>query len=261
MSTCRTCESTDPTQGVICTTCGDQIRRHLTTIAEITPDARDTAAGLASRTTGGGSGEPPAPLNLAAQSRLDAIAAELGTWVRHIADERGHQLPAGDDQIVACARWLAEHVEWMRHREEADEIARDIAICARVITALVGGPVERRWLGQCGMPTEAGRCPTDLHARIDATTVVCRGCETRHEVAQRRAWLDETVRGYAYTAREIREAYGIAAGTIRSWASRGQLTAAGEHYGRPIYKLGQVLDLAAQAAARRAERQAQSAAA
>lgn len=251
MSTCRTCQRPDPTEAVLCTHCAGQISRHLDTIAKLAPAARDTAAGLASRSAGG-SGEPPAPLNLAAAARLDAVSAELGTWVRHIADERGHQLPAGDDQIVACAVWLADHTEWMRHREEADEYARDIAACARVIVGVAGTAGERRWLGQCGMPTEAGRCATDLHARLDATTVVCRSCGTRYDVASRRAWLDETVRGHTYTAREISEAYRIAAGTIRSWACRGQLTAAGEYAGQPLYRLGDVLALAERAVQRRA---------
>src|SRR5690606_2984507 len=119
------------------------------------------------------------------------------------------------------------------------------------------GPAGRRWRGQGGDETRDGPGRAHLHARIDAEQTTCRECGARHDVAERRAWLAETVRGYSYTASEIEQAYGIKAGTIRQWAHRGRIVATGTTAeGWPVYPLGAVLDLAAQDAARRAERQA-----
>ena len=51
-----------------------------------------------------------------------------------------------------------------------------------------------------------------------------------------------------------------AARSIRSWAKRGQLAQHGEdREGRPLYNLGEVLDLAAADAARREENRAKRA--
>lgn len=180
-------------------------------------------------------------------AKLDAVTSELTTWARAVADERGQAIPSGPDPIATCASWLAEHVEWLRHRQESTEAFDTFAAAARVLVGLVDGPGERRWLGQCG-----DDCTTDLYARVGATFAECGTCGTRHDVADRRAWLDETARGYSYTAAEIEQAYGIRANTIRVWHHRGRVQSSGEVDGRPLFQLGAVLDLAAQDAARRA---------
>lgn len=273
-----------PTDGWVCSGCADKARTDLDTIADIAAAARAVAHGQTCRgvTPGGGTGKPGSriELNLPAGARIDSAINTLTTWVRHVAAERGHPPAPSTGPVCAltcghgscasvradrdpeplafAARWLAPHTQAVRHWRESVDAYRDIAAVRRLLEALTNGPGERRWLGQCDTETGAGRCTVDLYARPGATYITCRGCGTRHEVAELRAWLDDQVRGFSYTPAEIEQAYGIPAETIRTWAHRREITATGEVDGRPIYPLGAVLDLAAAKAARREERRAKA---
>lgn len=74
----------------------------------------------------------------------------------------------------------------------------------------------------------AGTCEGDVYAIVhsDGTTARsgrCKTCEAEVETSERRVWLDAEVRQYAYRAAQIADAYGLSDDTIRSWASRGKL--------------------------------------
>jgi hypothetical protein len=133
--------------------------------------------------------------------------------------------------------------------------------------------------------TETGAC---------AATGYCHRCGGPVATDERRAWLDGEVRQHAYRAAHIAEAYDISVDTIRSWAARGHLrsywvTPAGitaewtephldpelegderaareaaiaeelAQRGPRVHYVGDVLDLAAADAARRAGEQAKRA--
>lgn len=71
-------------------------------------------------------------------------------------------------------------------------------------------------------------CEGDVYAIVhsDGTTARtgrCKTCEAEVETSERRVWLDAEVRQYAYRAAQIADAYGLSDDTIRSWASRGKL--------------------------------------
>lgn len=255
MTECVICQRAVDGTAYACTDCAGRAAEHLATVADLTPAARAVAAGMTRRGTsvGGSGGGSRLPIDLGATSRLDAMQARITTWARHVAGERGHQLPAGADPLEAAARWLVSHVEWLRHRQEVTEAYADFATTARVIAGTVDGPGDRRWLGQCGAPLEDGPCRADVHARAGATTARCRECGASLDVALRRAELGRLVRGYAFSATEIAAAYPhIRAGRIRTWAMRGRIQPCGEVDGRPAYDLGEVLDRAAIEDARRA---------
>lgn len=255
-----------------CPVCGDQTREQLHAIADATSAGRDVANGQSRHGGYAGGGTGRIPVNLGAVARLDAVQTEITTWARIVHTRCGGRIPTGDP-LQAGARYLAGHIDWLRYQTYASEAMTDIAACARIITALVAGPGERRWLGQCGADTDAGLCPADLRAPLGASSATCRACGTRHDVRVRRDHLDGVARGYDYTARDIGKAYGIPEGTIRSWASRreiaprmvplppgveGPLLLDPDEEGRPVYNLGAVLDLAAAKAAKRAEREAKA---
>ncbi|MDG4784338.1 hypothetical protein O7626_39565 [Micromonospora sp. WMMD1102] len=262
MIECAICQR-DAGTAYACTGCGGRALRQLAAVADLTPAARAVAAGLTSRgtTVGGGGGRGRLPLDLGATARLDQTQTVLTALVREIAAERGIPVPAGADPLVTAARWLTAQLDWLRHRAPEDYLGptqafADISAAARVITSVVDGPGDRRWLGQCGAETDDGECRADLHARAYAATATCRACGAVVDVATRRAELGSLVRGYSYTAAEIAAAYPIRAARIRQWASRGRIVATGEHHGRPTYDLGDVLKRAALEDARRAERKA-----
>lgn len=189
------------------------------------------------------------------------------------------------DPLIAAARFLASQLEWMRHAvvdEQGQPYAvaafAEIAQCAGRLRSLLDGPPPKVYLGPCGavleccgdeICTDDDYCAGDIYGVRGAQNGRCRACGA--EVAQddRQAWLDGEVRAHAFTAAQIAEAYGINVKTIRSWATdraesrdhRGTLTrsatparlrihAVGRD-GQPLFLVGDVLDLAADDAARR----------
>jgi hypothetical protein len=170
------------------------------------------------------------------------------------------------DPIISAARFLADHLEWLRHRPEADEVLADIEACARIVAGIARGPAAQKYLGPCGAllltpePWAPGtpatsECNGDVYARETASVGRCRLCGAEVSTDARRAWLDAEVRSRAFRAVEISRAYNINIKTIRSWINRGQLIAHGEG----LYNVGDVLDLAAADAARKASDQARRA--
>src|SRR5690606_13335128 len=84
----------------------------------------------------------------------------------------------------------------------------------------------------------------DLYVRPGDTYARC-ACGASAPVAEVLATLDKLTRAHAYTAAEIEAAYRIRADRIRKWASRGRIAQHGtDRLGRPLYLLGDVLDLA-----------------
>lgn len=262
-----------------CTPCTGRAAAQLAEIRDMVGAARDIATGQARHGAGGGSGKPGSrlPFDLGATARLDAVQGELGTWLRHIGEERGTTattvlIPMADeDPIVVAAERLMQHLEWMRHRPAVDEFLVDVEACLRVVRGLARGPAPQRYLGPCGAPRwccdradheghNEEPCDGDVYAREGAQEGACRSCGAKWSTATRRAWLDAEVRSHAYTAAEIADAYPIKANTIRQWLSRGLLATHGEMSGRPLMLLGDVLDLAAGDAARREEARSRRAA-
>jgi hypothetical protein len=187
------------------------------------------------------------------------------------------------DPIAKLATRLAGHVEWMRHRQEADEFLSAVDACLRVVRGLARGPSEQKYLGPCGAEPPhdtlcfdkvghphdnececwchdlhdpqvmANRtCDGDVYAYRGAKVGRCRTCGAEVATSEREAWLDAEVRAHAFRDREIADAYGVNVKTIRTWVLRGHLVPHGHDAdGRPLLNVGDVLDLAAADAARR----------
>lgn len=271
---CVRCERPTP-DGHACHHCGiTKPTTQLHQIADMTPAARDIAQGTARRTTTNTTGKPgpQTPIDLGATSRLDAVQIALTAHVDHIGTTRGITRPWFNhhaDPIAAAAQWLITNgLEWMRHRgrDDANRFLTDIDICTRIITGIARGPIAQKYLGPCGalistLSDETGElvaeeCQGDIYAREGATAGRCRTCGAEVSTDLRRAWLDTEVRSHAYRAAEIAGAYPINANTIRSWAHRGILHEhARDTDGKPLYLLGDVLDLATADVTRRAANQ------
>jgi hypothetical protein len=178
------------------------------------------------------------------------------------------------DPIVAATRFLAEQMEWIRHHPAADEHLDVIERCVRRIRGVVDGPRPKKYLGPCGadldalgigpeslsgpyVPTVSDPCEGDVYGVVGGKTGTCRTCGAQVAQDERRAWLDDQVRDKAFRAAHIADAYGINVNTIRTWAARGHLVQHGiDRDLRPVYLVGDVLDLARAAAIRRAENEA-----
>jgi hypothetical protein len=275
-----------PTDGSACTVCGLLRRRRLVGDArdsdfigliEAVPAVRDLAHGRTRRGTAGGRAPGPRmELNLDAMGALDQAQNLLTTLARDIAETRGIAEPDATrgDALIAAAQFVAMQMEWIRHAYDGAEpyavrAFREIDESAGELVGLARGPSDRRYYGPCGADvarevavgiTEIAPCPGDLYARQGSPTARCRFCGASASVAAREAWLDDVRRSHAFRAAHIAQAYGIPVDTIRSWAHRGQLVAHGhDPDGRPLYNVGEVLDLYRADRVRRAENQARRA--
>jgi hypothetical protein len=206
---------------------------------------------------------------------FDVIAASARFLGEHLEWYR-HRLEVDEflTDIDACARVVAGIA-----RGPSEQ--RFLGPCGAV------GQVDVTPFGQLpgSQTVDGARCDGDVYAREGAPVGRCRVCGTEWSTAERRAWLDEQVRDKAFRAAHIGDAYGINVNTIRTWAAEvraenGTLIraarlksyyavgahvvpwtepAAGEDVkarGPRLHYVGDVLDLAREAAARRAENEA-----
>jgi hypothetical protein len=296
---CVRCDRPTP-DGYACSSCAYRAGDQLHELADMAPAARDVAHGLSRRAGGsGGSGKPGSrlPFDLGATSKLDAVQNRLSTWVGEVAHGRSRPIPAprhlDDDPIVLWARWLAGHVEWIRHTDDADRFLTEVDECLRAVRSIARGPSEQKYLGPCGAVVQFETCPEstkgmclsmlegfarcdegecvhapdqlctgDVYASRGSRTGRCRVCGAEVSTDERAAWLDGEVRSRAFRASEIEDAFGVNANLIRQWATpaRGLIQVHGQdRNGRALYLLSQVLDIAAGQAAKRAEAQAKRA--
>jgi hypothetical protein len=244
--TCQRCDRPLADGAWVCDRCtarirvdllGDDRRDDRPGIVDTAAAARDIAMGLSRRGGAGGSGKPGSrmPLDLSVTAKLDAVQGELTTWARHVAEERSgwYVLPRDGDPIIQAAHHLAANLEWMRHRQEADECFTAIAASARILRGIVRGPAEQKYLGPCGAEIEwapgtmivTETCDGDVYGYRGADTGTCRTCGARVDQAERAAWLDDEVRQHAYTRSDIADAYAVKENTITVWWMRGKLTA------------------------------------
>jgi hypothetical protein len=187
---------------------------------------------------------------------------------------RGPGQRVTEDPIVVAARFLQSQITWLSHAADGTQpwapgAFREISDCAGRMRALVNGPSERKYLGPCGAElatevepgiTRIDLCDGDVYGIRGASRARCRVCGAEVASEDRAAWLDAEVRSRAFRAAEIADAYGVNVNTIRTWHTRGLLTAHGEDRdGRPLFNVGDVLDMFRDLAVRRAEGQAKRA--
>jgi hypothetical protein len=277
---CAICGRPTP-DGYACVACAvDRPRQLLAEIQDILPAALDVAHRQARHgTSTGGHGKPGStlPIDLWPTQALTEVKTHLTKWVDRIAIQRGTTRPWFNHHghpIAVAAHWLTPHLEWLRHQPAHDpdqhgntwsthQWLRDVEACARIVRGIARGPADRVYLGPCGAlvltpePWEPGtpasaECDGDVYGLAGRDTGHCQTCGAVFNQGERRAWLDSEVRQRAYRASELEHAYGLNSATVRKWAERRLITAHGhDGQGRPLYLLGEVLDVAASEAARR----------
>lgn len=182
------------------------------------------------------------PVDLRASDVADGVRDVALTWARVIAEETGADLPTSTAELL---RWLAGRVQWVRHQQWAAEALDELEDAGARVARAVDRREPTAWLGPCLEPDGlTGQCPGELHARVGAARVRCGTCGSVHDTSARRGWLDGLVAVHCFTAAEIEAAVGVRADRIRKWASRGRIAQHGQdRYGRPLYRLGEVVEL------------------
>ena len=254
--TCTACNlRPTPDQAYLCGTCTLELRTDLATLHDTAEDLDITLANGNRFSTEAGPaarGSEKLPYNANASSIAADARNTLQSWADEVAHERGYYRPL--DTINALSHFLAENVDWLRHRDNAPQALDEIQAAARRVLRVIDRPVERWFAGPCWAAirtTEgtAALCTEELYARVNADTVTCPNCHAEHGVAARRAWLLEQAEDHlvhAALAATALTALGarVPVGTIYSWVHRGRLTAHGvDRHRRPTYRLGDVLDV------------------
>lgn len=156
-----------------------------------------------------------------------------------------------DLSAARIARSLSERIDTIRRHPEAYLLADEVHAAVTQARRVIDRPPAKWYAGRCP-------CETDLYARPGAASVRCTGCGTTYDVAARRAELLATVEDRLATATEIARALTalatpITPAAIRGYAHRGRLTPRGTTVdGRPLYRVGDVIDLITERKARTA---------
>lgn len=272
--------------GYACSNCAYRAGDQLHEIVQLAPAARDVAYGQASRGGGASANKPGSrpPVDFGAMVRLDEVKNDLIGWVRHVIEERGARpllVPERGDAIVLAAQWLPAHLEWLRHRQEIDEVLADIAKAARNLAGLANGREPGRYAGPCSAvlddphspcPVDCGchhgpqyactepggcgsagcgrrTCGQDVESRPGAGMARCRACGAEYDVDEQQAWMRGQIEGQLARPVEIagvllRLGFPIGYSTIAAYAAKGRLIAHGsDAEGNPLYRIGDVMTL------------------
>lgn len=242
------CGSPSPS-AVICGGCGGRLRAALVMAASIAPDLDDAIARQLRHGGGGHGGEVPLPYDPAASDAAASLRMVLAGVAGRLTAEDG-RLPYRSMGTGPMARWLSGQVPRVAIRQDAGEICHAIRRAVDRCVMVLDGPPERTFAGPCH------GCGADLLGVPGQPVVTCGRCGASAELAERRramrAQLDDMLGGAAWCARMAgRLGPAVSENTVYSWARRSQLVPHGQlPSGRgggmaPVYRLGDVIDLAA----------------
>lgn len=261
MDTCSVPWCSNPTaDAAVCALCLGRLRADLVEVAELVNELDNQVARLGTTGTwvGSRSAEFGLPFNLGAAEVRDDLRNTLSTWVRDLWETHGprRQAPSAvdelvhddldlDDTVPEMAAWLRRHPSWVADHPAAGELVDEILDAVERVRRAVDLAPERLYCGPCP------DCGAELNARPDRAMIVCRECESRHDVELLRAGLLNAVREEYATAAEAARALPrllgreLSVNTVRTWARAGKLTRRiRDERGRPRYQLGEVIDLA-----------------
>lgn len=256
--TTNECRCGRPTRDAayVCDQCGDDLARALGDVPWLTDELQTTITRQrATPTEGGGkSFDKPLPWHEKAADTLRTLHGLLVSWARFCEEEairnsspRTRMLDSHDDNPAALSRWLLWRVDGLTLHDigpdAVDELTDAVAACHRVIDRRP----DRWYAGPC--LTEG--CGSDLYARRREGSVKCRDCEAVYDVAERREWLlleaEDRLAPAADLARAVSwlGAEPLTPDRVRKWAERGRITAKAHDGRRPLYRVGDAIDLLA----------------
>ncbi|MGI5153614.1 hypothetical protein [Microbispora sp. CA-102843] len=270
---CGCCGRPVPDNAYVCPGCASGLHEHLVRLTGGgLADELDTALARQAKLGGGGGrggAEQPLPYGYAASEALYVLRSTLVGWVRVL---EGDLRPIGPtcrtgclhgscrlitarnppaDTLPAMAGWLASRAETLRHMPEGPDAVDELTAAIVNAEAVVWPPGDHVYVGPCAGEHHGAPCGADLYAPPGAAQVTCRACGATYRVHQRRQWLLGEAEAVLGTATEIARAVTnlgrpVTPERIRQWAHRGCLLARGrDARGRPLYRVGDVLDLAA----------------
>lgn len=258
-TTVNTCTCGKPTgdSTYLCTDCKADVRNALGNTTELVEDLTLTMSKqrrFGSPIGGSRSAEQPLPFNLVAGNVLRDLHHELLAVVHscqrsHVPSYGYPHQPGGTSSSMA--RWLLWRLDGMAAQPWAADTLRLVQVSARGV-GVIDSPATRTFAGPCD------DCGHDLYARAGKQHVTCHNCGLTYDLAARRRWLLGMVHDRLATATEVARALTslelpVTAERIRQWKHRGRLAPlAHDPLDRPLYRVGDVVDLLVQQAERSA---------
>jgi len=163
----------------------------------------------------------PMPFDPDAADRLHAITSTIGTWARDLGTDA--------TDLPGAARWLAEHVDWLRRGPAAAEAFKELHDACADLRRLVDSPATDRLVGVCdcgrvlyAMPWHtAVECPPPCGARwavSDGLDILRKHIDDRLFTAAEAAPLAVRLVSEERSTEQVRK-------LINKWGERGELTA------------------------------------
>ncbi len=252
---CSTCPRPVPDTAFGCLVCAQDLAGLLDQLAAVLPELDVTIARQDRLGSGGArpaGAEVPLPYRPQVAERAAAIRSELSTWARTVHDETGHE-PVGVTGS-ALARYLGQATGWARYRQQWPEFHAALRPLFGSTVHLIDRPAAKIYLGPCrAMNADTGLvCWTDVLASPGAVVGQCRQCGAQHEVVASRAWLLQALRSRLARPDEIARVLAgfgeakIGYSTIMAYIAAGWLLVRGEDgHGRPLYRVGDALEIRA----------------
>lgn len=251
-----------PPDRYVCHHCTGRLRALLTDLPD-TMAALDGALARQLRFTrqhGSRSTTTPLPYAPAAADAMyvaRATTLKLADWV---AGVRGHPTP---QTWASIARYLIDALGWITAHPDGPGVVDELTAALTNARRTIDRPADRAFLGTCGALIEHDTapidCPEQLYAPTTATTFDCPRCGTTWQVRDRQDAMFEQIRDLLLPAADLARAITglsrqVTFDQIRQWKRRGHLTPALDEngnpranpQGRPLYRVGDVLDLATQ---------------
>lgn len=254
------CEYPTGQDAFVCKICVQQLSRDLGDVPALIDDLHITLS--RQDVLGAGSGRRAAETGLpwkdAASEALWVLINTVLSWTRELQDPDAAPFP---DAPIKAARWLLNNARHASTHPDAGKLVDEIAAAVGQAYTVIDRPPDLLLAGQCGVDG----CEEYLYARPDAQATTCRACEHLHQVEERRALLmayaSEMQLPASLCLSWIKLLMGktIPRGTWDRWVHygrnpqegrRGVGAAAVDHSGNPLYRFGDVRDMAADWVAR-----------
>lgn len=278
MTQCERCKRPVADMSYVCSGCVRPVAEDLASVPSLAEEL-PAARWRQTRYGSGGLGGWQEPWDDRAREVEHAVTNTLTTVARDVAETRGLELPdAGREQpMVVAARWLGGQLDWIRHQQHAMRVLNELRDAVKALRRAVDRPGDVWYAGPCsGFVTDeySGQqryCGVDLYPPTGAEIIVCRQCGATYDRHTRLGELlvhvEDTLAHAEWIARALAGwGHAITAATVRGYARHGRIVAHGTNQaGDPTYRVGDVLEVyrdnAAREAARLAKRTAKESAA
>lgn len=256
MTDCR-CGRPTRDEAYVCDTCADGLSRALGDVPWLADELEITITKQRGLPTEGGpaGSETPLPWHEAAADARRTLHGLLVTWARFCEEEQvrhsSYAVGLPEDNLPALSRWLMWRVDGLTLRDIGPEAVEEITAAVANCERLIDRRPDRWYAGPCVQEVEGSACGADLYAKRATGDVTCRSCGAVYDVAARREWLlaeaEDRLADCAAIARAVSwlGSEPLTHDRVRKWAQRGRLIPKGHDGRRPLYRIGDAIDLLA----------------